>query len=87
MGLCASSYMRTQPLFHSRHSPFPHLVLVNSVNLYGYEMLAFDRQVTGLIPTQGVLSLSQREGLLQHALQGVFIQYGRPQVFVLQIFV
>ena len=50
-------------------------------------MLAFDRQVTGLIPTDGVWSLSQREGLLQHALQRVFIQYGRPQVFMLQIFV
>ena len=57
LGLCASSYMRTQPLFHLRHSPFSHLVLVTSVNLYGYGILAFDRQVAGLIPTNGIWNL------------------------------
>ena len=57
LGLCASSYMRTQPLFHLRHSPFSNVVLVTSVNLYGYGILAFDRQVAGLSPTDGVWSL------------------------------
>ena len=40
------------------------------MTLYGYGILAFDRQVAGLSPTDGVWSLYQREGLLQHALQG-----------------
>ena len=65
--------MRTQPLFHLRHSPFSHLVLVTSVNLYGYGILAFDRQVAGLSPTDVV-------GLL-HILSPVYGPYLKHFIF------
>ena len=41
----------------TRSQPLSHVLLVTRVNLYGYGILAFDRKVAGLSPTDGVWSL------------------------------
>ena len=46
---------------------------LTSLKLYEYEILAFDRLVTGLSPTVSVWSPYQRKGVLQRVLQSVVV--------------
>ena len=85
--LCARSYIRIPPLFHLRHSPFSHLVLVTSVGVgVGMQFLPLTERSQVRVP-QMVFGVFNKEwGCWNRCCKGSFTTYGWPQEAGLQKF-